>query len=105
MNVLSTQSNATPISIALVGTASMLSFVGQPDTIQLFPTKLYNYEYEQKQEAITYLLKHEIMPTTFENTDIAPLIDMPIIKRIKVKFNKSVPLEFTSVEDNKGFIG
>lgn len=62
------------------------------------------FMYEQKQETISCFLKHKIMPDTFKNIETEPLIDMPIIKRIRVKFNKPVPLEFESVEDNRGFI-
>ena len=105
MDVLSTQSNATHITIVLAGTVSLLSYFGQSGATMLVPSKSYNCEFARKEERVSYLLKHEVMPATFENTDIEPLIDMPIIKKIRVKFNRPTHLEFHSVEDNKGFIG
>jgi hypothetical protein len=105
MNVLSTQSNAIPITTVFIGTSSLLPYFGQSGTTMLVPSKSYKYKFVQKEESVSYLLKHEVMPATFENTDIEPLIDMPIIKKIRVKFNRPMHLEFHSVEDNKGFIG
>lgn len=49
-----------------------------------------------------YLLKHEVMSPFYEQAEA--IIEVPIVKKIKVKFNKPVKLQFESVENEKGFI-
>ena len=75
-----------------------------PNSSKLLPSKSYTYTYEQKQKLNTYLLYHEIMPDSFENTIMEPLIEMPTIKSVRAKFNKPTLLKFTCIEDDEGFI-
>ena len=99
---LSNQSTTTIIAVILIGTASMLPYVNQPSTEKLVPKRSYSRKFEQ--QSICYSLENETMPTDFINIDAEPLVNMPIIRKIRVKFNHPTQLEFVSVEDNKGFI-
>lgn len=97
------QSNAINVALILVGTTSLF-LSNQSNSSKLLPSKSYTYAYEQKQERNTYLLCHEIMPDSFEHTIMEPLIEMPIIKSIRAKFNKPTLLKFACIEDDEGFI-
>jgi len=100
----SNQSNIAHFAVALVGTTSIL-LANHFNSNNIMPSNLYPYEYNQNQESGTYLLKHEIMHSTFKDKINEPLIEMPVIKTLKVKFNKPTPLEFNCLEDSEGFIG
>ena len=97
------QSNAINVALILVGTTSLF-LSNQSNSSKLLPSKSYTYAYEQKQELNTYLLYHEIMPDSFENTIMELLVEMPIIKSIRAKFNKPTLLQFACIEDDEGFI-
>lgn len=100
MKNFSNQSNATNIALFLVGTTSML-FGSQFDTENIISPDLYN-----SKQVIAYSLKHEKMQKSIATEIEECLIDIPIVKKIGVKINKFniIPLEFTYVEDSKGFI-
>lgn len=99
------QSNITTIALVFVGTTSML-LANPYDTDDLLPTKMYTYEYNQsqEQESYSYLLKHESMPDVSENINKEVIVEIPIIKSIKVKFNKPRSLDFICIENDEGFI-
>lgn len=104
MSLLSSnQSNISKMILLLVGTATFFTYKDQPSLI--IPEKNYSLNINKRQEDKEYFLKHEIMPTPLEEKGVEPLIEMKVIKRIMVKYNKPTPLVFTSVEDNRGFIG
>jgi len=98
-NFLQTQSNTSKIILFFGGTTSLTLNINQPS---ILPLHSYPYQYVEEQPPETYLLKHEIMTTPYEDNTDNQLVDMPIIRNIKAKFNKPVSLKFTYIEDNWG---
>lgn len=102
-------SNATRHIVLLAGTTSML-LLTQPHTHDMVPSQFYSHDYHYNSEqpymldSYLYRLKHELMPGALLEGNAEPLVDMPIFKSINVVLNKPEPLEFTSVENDRGFI-
>ena len=104
------QSNASIALCCLLGTTSM-AFANPFNNADLTPSQeiYYNYQvnqeqYNKTQESGKYLLKHEVMYNYQEITEIETILEIPTVKSIQVKFNKPTQLEFTCVENSKGFI-
>lgn len=89
-----------------IGTASLLSFNFTPDIInQVHTDTSYRYQYECTSEnQCFYQLKHEAMAQVSQQDDLEPIVDMPVVKKIKVKFNKPQKLSFHAVENEEGFL-
>ncbi len=105
MEELSPQSNSFLKTACFVGTASILSLSILPNSEAQIPLNNYNCNYEQVLEAYDcYKLKHEIMPQMLKQLEAEPVIEIPITRAIEVTYNKPNRLEFTSVEDEEGFI-
>lgn len=101
-----TQGSAAGIALALVGTASII-YGNSLNSNEISLTNFYPYEYTQSQELMysgDYLLKHELMRAFMQGEIAEPLVEMPIVKKVKMKFKKPTPLEFVSMEDDEDFI-
>ena len=89
-----------------IGAASLISLNFTPDLIHKAYADSYMYQYEYTSETqYFYQLKHETMQTLLHQNDSEPIIDVPIVKKIKVKFNKPQKLSFNAVENEEGFLG
>lgn len=104
MDNSSSQSYSIPKIACLVGTASLFSFgmLHNSEPINSFDK---NFSFEQKQEEKPYYLQHEIMPQILKKMETEPIIEIPTFKTIEVTYNKPTRLQFTSVENNQGFLG
>ncbi|MCK5741689.1 MAG: hypothetical protein KAH48_05685 [Chlorobi bacterium] len=93
------------MSLIVVSTASMLP-TSYSNEVNIIPMKTHDYEYQQSPDLVDYSLSHERSQVPFSIESEDPVIDMLPTRTISVKFNriKITPLEFTSVEDNEGFI-
>ena len=108
-----TQGSSANIFLCIVGTTSMLlANPFQPSHIgRQISDKEYQYPCCQEQDSMSFIttkrplysLKNERMQNTLSDTKMEHLIDMPVVKRIKAKFKKPVPLEFVCVDDDQGF--
>lgn len=63
----------------------------------------YIYEYTSENHCF-YQLKHEMMQHSLTETETEGVMEVQVVKTIKVNFNKPKRLEFHSVEDVDGFL-
>jgi len=100
------QSNTTnTVMMAFIGTAALLSSSYENLGIKrLLPFQSYPYDYTRQQQSPSYLPQYEIDNNLVVETLKQQLIEIPVIKQIKVRFNRPVSLEFICVEDENGFI-
>lgn len=108
MKSLVNQSNSANILLVFIGTSSMLlgaDFYG--NCAPLFKTRdtphclIENNLHNRENSG--YSLKHELIESNIDST-VEPLICMPVTKTIRVTFTKPSALQFTSIEDDQGFI-
>jgi len=89
-----------------IGAASLISLNLMPDPMPevYYDSYAYSYECTSKNQCF-YQLKHETMQYLLNQNEMEPIIDVPVVKTMKVRFNNPKRLEFYSIEDEKGFLG
>ncbi len=89
-----------------IGTASLISLNFTPDSAgQVYAGTSYDYQYECTSEnQCFYQLKHETMRQASHQDSLEPIVAMPVVKKIKVRFNKPRKLSFHAVENEEGFL-
>ena len=108
MKSLANQSNSANILLVFIGTSSMLlgaDFYGNCAPLskaRYTPHCLIENNLLNRVDS-GYSLKHELIGSNIAST-VEPLVSMPVTKTIQVKFTKPTALEFTSIEDDQGFI-
>lgn len=104
---LSTQSN---IKYFLAGTLVAFSLANaQYSEPTLLPSEFYDVDSYLSQGTFKYSLPQyeytfALPDPNKEQPDVEPLVNFPVLKKLKVKISRVSTLEFSSVENIEGFI-